>query len=130
MLPSGLESIGGGAFYYCDSLTSLTIPGGVENFTDAFGSSGLRTLVLEEGIDSVDDYAFYGCYHLKNVTLPSTVKRIGKYAFSNCSSLANLDIPADVTELGEAALSYTALSEFEFPEGSIPLNLMCSLAPT
>ena len=117
MLPSGLESIGGGAFYYCDSLTSLTIPGGVENFTDAFGSSGLRTLVLEEGIDSVDDYAFYGCYHLKNVTLPSTVKRIGKYAFSNCSSLANLDIPADVTELGEAALSYTALSEFEFPEG-------------
>lgn len=31
--------------------------------------------------------------------------------------LANLDIPADVTELGEAALSYTALSEFEFPEG-------------
>ena len=117
MLPSGLESIGGGAFYYCDSLTSLTIPGGVENFTDAFGSSGLRTLVLEEGIDSVDDYAFNGCHYLKNVTLPSTVKRIGKYAFSNCSSLANLDIPADVTELGEAALSYTALSEFEFPEG-------------
>lgn len=117
MLPSGLESIGGGAFYYCYSLTSLTIPGGVENFTDAFGSSGLRTLVLEEGIDSVDDYAFNGCRHLKNVTLPSTVKRIGKYAFSNCSSLANLDIPADVTELGEAALSYTALSEFEFPEG-------------
>ena len=117
MLPSGLESIGGGAFYYCDSLTSLTIPGGVENFTDAFGFSGLRTLVLEEGIDSVDDYAFCGCRHLKNVTLPSTVKRIGKYAFSNCSSLANLDIPADVTELGEAALSYTALSEFEFPEG-------------
>lgn len=117
MLPSGLESIGGGAFYYCDSLTSLTIPGGVENFTDAFGSSGLRTLVLEEGIDSVDDYAFYDCRYLKNVTLPSTVKRIGKKAFSNCSSLANLDIPADVTELGEAALSYTALSEFEFPEG-------------
>lgn len=117
MLPSGLESIGGGAFYYCDSLTSLTIPGGVENFTDAFGSSGLRTLVLEEGIDSVDDYAFNGCRHLKNVTLPSTVKRIGKYAFSNCFSLANLDIPADVTELGEGALSYTALSEFEFPEG-------------
>ena len=117
MLPSGLESIGGGAFYYCDSLTSLTIPGGVENFTDAFGSSGLRTLVLEEGIDSVDDYAFYDCRYLKNVTLPSTVKRIGKYAFRNCSSLANLDIPADVTELGEAALSYTALSEFEFPEG-------------
>lgn len=117
MLPSGLKSIGGGAFYYCYSLTSLTIPGGVENFTDAFGFSGLRTLVLEEGIDSVDDYAFCGCYDLKNVTLPSTVKRIGKYAFSNCSSLANLDIPADVTELGEAALSYTALSEFEFPEG-------------
>lgn len=117
MLPSGLESIGGGAFYYCDSLTSLTIPSGVENFTDAFGSSGLRTLVLEEGIDSVDDYAFNGCRYLKNVTLPSTVKRIGKYAFSNCFSLANLDIPADVTELGEGALSYTALSEFEFPEG-------------
>lgn len=117
MLPSGLESIGGGAFYYCDSLTSLTIPSGVENFTDAFGFSGLRTLVLEEGIDSVDDYAFCGCRYLKNVTLPSTVKRIGKYAFSNCFSLANLDIPADVTELGEAALSYTALSEFEFPEG-------------
>ncbi|MGM9837118.1 MAG: leucine-rich repeat protein [Paludibacteraceae bacterium] len=56
-----VTSIGYYAFYYCGSLTSVTIP---------------------ESVTSIGDRAFYDCDGLTSVTIPESVMSIGKSAFS------------------------------------------------
>lgn len=77
--------IGSGSFYYCSSLTDITIP---------------------NGVTSIEGSTFYCCYSLANVTIPDTVTYIGGSAFSYCYSLANITIPDSVTYIGSSAFSY------------------------
>ena len=66
VLPDCVTSIGGGAFFGCTSLTSVTIGNGVE---------------------SIGNYAFSRCNSLASVTIPDSVMNIGRYTFSGCGSL-------------------------------------------
>ncbi|MBQ3419724.1 MAG: leucine-rich repeat protein [Erysipelotrichaceae bacterium] len=48
----------------------------------------LTSLVLEDGITSIGDYAFCGCTSLTSITIPDSVTSIGDYAFFGCDNLA------------------------------------------
>ncbi len=63
------------------------------------------SLILEEGMTSIGEYAFYNCSTLSgNLIFPSTVTNIGKYAFYNCNKLSgDLTIPNSVTSIGKTA---------------------------
>lgn len=62
--------------------------------------SQVLKLVVEEGITSIGNYAFYNYTNLKEVSLPETLTKIGNYAFQSCTSLTEIVIPDSVTELG------------------------------
>ncbi|MDY4584799.1 MAG: leucine-rich repeat protein, partial [Candidatus Onthomorpha sp.] len=76
--------IGYGAFAYCSSLTSVTIP---------------------NSVTEIDDYAFYDCSSLTSVTIPNSVTEIDDYAFYDCSSLSSITIGNSVTSIGNSAFS-------------------------
>ena len=61
-----VTTIGERAFYYCRSLTSVTIP---------------------DSVTTIGDHAFYRCSSLTSVAIPDSVTTIGSSAFSWCSSL-------------------------------------------
>jgi hypothetical protein len=84
---SGLPvvGIGDGAFYYNDSLTSVTIPNSVTN---------------------IGDDAFEYCYNLTSVTIGNGDTYIGTEAFYDCGSLANVMIGNRVTNIGDWAFAY------------------------
>ena len=63
----------------------------------------ITTIVIEEGITSISNYAFYECSSLESVTLPASVATIGNYAFSKCSNLESVTIPASVTNIRNSA---------------------------
>ena len=49
-----------------------------------------ETVVFEEGITAIPDYALDSCTGLKNVTIPSSVEYISNGAFYGCEALENV----------------------------------------
>ena len=56
----------------------------------------VTSIIVEEGVTSVGDYAFYGCSNAMSVTLGNTLTSIGYYAFYNCDGLQSVVIPENV----------------------------------
>ena len=90
------------AFYYCDSLTSVTIPTSVIGIGDsAFsGCYRLTSVTIPDSVTSIGNSAFSGCSSLTSVTIPNSVTSIGYGAFKGCSSLTSITIPDGVTSIG------------------------------
>lgn len=65
----------------------------------------VSAVIIDEGVTSIGNYAFYDCASITNITIPSSVTRIGEYAFYNCSVLESISIPSSVTSIGDYAFS-------------------------
>ena len=60
----------------------------------------IQSVVIEDGITNVGDFAFYDCTRLTSVTVPDSVTSIGTNAFNGCSSLAAITLPDNITSIG------------------------------
>ena len=78
----------------------------------------IKTAVIENGVTSIGESAFYNCSSLSSITIPDGVTSIGNYAFGGCSSLSSITIPEGVTSIGDHAFSgCSSLSSITIPEG-------------
>ena len=104
-IPNSVTSIGNGAFRYCSSLTSITIPNSVTSIGDyAFKyCSSLTSVTLPNSVTSIEDGTFYDCSSLTSITIPNSVTSIRDSAFYNCSSLTSVTLPENITYIGSSA---------------------------
>ncbi|MBE6621072.1 MAG: hypothetical protein E7625_06910 [Ruminococcaceae bacterium] len=51
----------------------------------------VTSVVIPEGVDTIEKYAFYNCTALTDVTLPESCKTINERAFSDCKVLTNIN---------------------------------------
>jgi hypothetical protein len=63
------STIGASAFYRCTGLTSI---------------------VVFDGVTSIQGVAFSGCSSLRSVVIPDSVTSIGGWAFKDCTNLTNI----------------------------------------
>ncbi len=100
-----VTSIGKSAFYYCKSLTSVTIPDSVTSIGDSafYSCTSLTRVSIPDSVTSIGNSAFYYCKSLTSVTIPDSVTSIGNSAFYSCTSLTNVTIPDSVTSIGNSA---------------------------
>lgn len=120
-----------GALYDLDTHTLISWPLG---FTDpkplilgetlvigshAFYFSRSEQIVLPEGLQVIEEAAFYYCSSLIAVNFPSSLRSIGAEAFANCESLNIPGFPDGLQEIGDLA--------FRFGSWTYPLYLPAGL---
>ena len=122
-IPANVTNIGDYAFEYCRSLTSITIPEGVKNIgIAAFGRcSSLTTVDFEENnqLISIGDSAFLDCSSLESIEIPEGVTEIASGAFSGCSGLTSVTFgeASQLTNIGSIAfVGCSSLTSITIPE--------------
>lgn len=70
---------------YLTSLTSLTIPSHIKTIGRANTAYTLQTLIIEEGVERINEFGFLYSSSLNKLRLPSTLKHIGLSAFAGCN---------------------------------------------
>ena len=63
----------------------------IDDKKSAIGNNTVTSVVIPEGVETINKYAFYNCTKLTDVTLPSTCKTIGTYAFADSVVLKNVN---------------------------------------
>lgn len=82
-------------------------------------AEAIKTVVIENGVTSIGNYAFYDCGNLTDITIPDSVKSIGDFAFSGCRKLSNITLPAGLTKIGDDAFDFCqALPGITIPDST------------
>lgn len=110
-IPKGVTTIGNGAFYHCDNLSSVTIPVTVSEIgPDAFtntkwldtwynGADVSEFLVVGDGVL----LAYKGQKAM--VTIPSNVRTIAPGVFKDHDEIVQITLPESVQHIGEEAFA-------------------------
>jgi hypothetical protein len=65
--------------------------------------ASIHTVIIETGVTTIGNYAFYPCTSLTSITISDGVTSIGRGAFRNCKSLSSITIPNSVITVGSLA---------------------------
>lgn len=110
-----------------DGTLIITAQGAMQDYGSAaqtpwFKDRGdIRRIVVQKGVTTIGDYAFYGCKNVTSVTLPDTVTQIGKLAFYGCENLSTLTVPDSVLVVEDYAFANaTGLQSIVF-RGNAPV---------
>lgn len=83
----------------------------------------LTSVVIEEGVTSIGNYAFIDCSKVLFVSLPNSITYIGKYAFSGCSKIQNINLSEQVETIGSFAFTNcTSLTSITIPNSVTSLG--------
>ena len=78
----------------------------------------ITTIIMRDGVTSIDAYAFNDCSNLISIEIPDSVTSIKWSAFEGCSSLINIKIPDSVTDIYQNIFKdCSSLVSIEIPNG-------------
>lgn len=109
---------------YEDGKLSISGKGAMPDFTEDTSAPwfeyrrNITTVVIDAGVTSIGDYAFFRCIGIENVFIPNTVKSIGEWAFTYCSEITAIALPNSINAIGEGAFyGCNAFERVIIPEG-------------
>ena len=117
---------------YADGTLNISGTGAMKDYTNynssdsqspVFGNDTIKNVVIEDGVTSIGNYAFWSCSSLTSITIPKSVTSIGDRAFYNCSSLTSITIPKSVTSIGANAFERcSSLTSITIPDSVISIG--------
>lgn len=76
----------------------------------------LETVVLPDGLQTIEGKTFEGCKLLKSINIPNSLKKIGERAFWHCESLKNVTLPQGLLHIGPRAFEYSGITSINLGE--------------
>ena len=76
----------------------------------------IKSVVVEEGVETLCDYAFKDCSNLKSVKLANGLKHILDYAFKG-TAIESVVLPNSLQSIGMYAFSSTPIKSINLPNG-------------
>ena len=102
---------------------NLYIFGSGDMYQYNFNNSGIKKVIIEDGVTSIGNTAFNNCTELQSVEIPDSVTYIGERAFYNCGTLGSIRVPNNLREIGNQAFSLCiGLSSMKIPESTTSLG--------
>ena len=103
------------------NLVSIIIPEGVNSINDNafYECTGLTSVTIPNSVTSIGKWAFFSCSGLTSVTIPNSVTSIGTEAFEDCTGLTSVTIPSSVTNIGDNVFGNCILTSISVEEGNI-----------
>jgi len=74
-----------------------------------------QSVTIPDGIQSINDYAFYRCNTISNVKIPSCVETVGDYAFAESPSITSIVMEEGVKSIGNSAFAGVWASSISIP---------------
>lgn len=123
VVEEGITSLGD-YFFYNMGASEFSFPSTLVRINKYAMSSvnSLISLTLPEGLEVIDNYAFYYSARLESVNIPSTVKSIGQSAFECCYALNSLtfdDMYMRVSIGNRAFFSCESLKTISLPKQAV-----------
>ena len=75
-------------------------------FDASYENTRLQSIVVQEGVKSIGQYAFAACGCLGSVVIPRTVVSVDKYAFTQCLSLNSISFNGTIAEWNSITFGY------------------------
>ena len=98
------NQIGKGAFHKCTNISKIVLNDGITSIGDyAFYNCAIKDFSIPNTVETIGIYAFYGCSSLQEMFIPNSVKSIKPYTFYNCNGINKLAISENVTSIGDYA---------------------------
>lgn len=106
-IPSSLTTIGYDAFAGCNSLEKVIVsdltawcgitfesnPLSIAHHLYSVDGTEITDLIIPDGVETINSYAFYGGTNFTSVKIPSSLKKIGDYSFYGCDNLSKVIVP-------------------------------------
>lgn len=111
------------AFKECPNLRSVTIGNNVTTIESyAFQKSGIQSVVIGNGVTSIDMDAFSSCKKLQKVEMGENVESIAAFAFAYSPLLEEITLPSSCKEVGlEAFKNCSGLKRVVIEDSMEPL---------
>ena len=80
------------------------------------------SLVIEDGVINISDFAFAQCSNLIHVSIADSVEEFGGSVFSSCTSLERITLPKNLTYIFSSMFKFcTALKQVTIPESVVEI---------
>lgn len=88
-IPDSVETIGNGAFYYCQNLERIALPSALQTLSNGtfYGCTALSEVTFPASLETIESRAFSFCRNLSKIKLPISLKAIQSSVFDYCSAL-------------------------------------------
>ena len=84
----------------------------------------IKSVIIQNNVTTIGDYAFYGCKSLTSVSISDSVTSIGYDAFCGCTGLTSITIPDSVTSIEFAAFEgCTNLTSITFSDSTTYIGI-------
>ena len=119
VIPSGVETIGIGAFSYCRNLASVTLPDDLETLDQGcFAYTKIASITIPDQVENINAAAFMGCTNLTTIDIPNSVTFLGNNIFLGCSKLESATLGSGITAISRKLFdNCVKLESIVIPDG-------------